>query len=262
MLTMPFMADPLEKLLRGEKWQTRRRVKANVPDYVHGLTCFLADPRLWVDVDGLPFEVQAPLIAGNTVGVLEPWGPDGDPNAMPVEEIRYWLHIERVRVEALQSISDDGAQAEGYPNAKAFLAGPWASKTIAKYGNPLVWVYDVRLLPDSPIKRIQYRAQAMFPQVELWLSKELEGFAIDRLIVPGRERRQGIGSRVLTFLLAEADKHGMPVFLTAQGNPEWGTTSNRRLAHFYRRFGFVPNKGPNKEWRTNYTMVRPAQRDR
>lgn len=70
-------------------------------------------------------------------------------------------------------------------------------------------------------------------------------------------RNQGIGTKVMHFLCAYADEHNLTIGLTpADRNKNSGTTSSARLYKFYSRFGFVRNKGRNKNYRTSNTMFR------
>lgn len=50
-----------------------------------------------------------------------------------------------------------------------------------------------------------------------------------------------------------ADKVGKPILLSPSS--DFGG-SKTRLVKFYRRFGFVPNKGRNKDYRFSQTMIR------
>lgn len=71
---------------------------------------------------------------------------------------------------------------------------------------------------------------------------------------PGHHRA-GIGSRLLTALLAEADRHGGPVFLEVR-------TDNEPAIALYRRFGFHPLGVRKRYYQPSgadaYTMCRPV----
>ena len=67
--------------------------------------------------------------------------------------------------------------------------------------------------------------------------------------VPKANRKQGIGTKVMDELIRYADKVDKVIVLTpGQHDPEHGTTSRGRLIKFYKRFGFVENKGRNKNF--------------
>jgi ribosomal protein S18 acetylase RimI-like enzyme len=67
------------------------------------------------------------------------------------------------------------------------------------------------------------------------------------------KRGQGVGSQVMKELLDYAQKIGYRVTLTP--SKDLGATSVNRLKNFYKRFGFVSNKGRNKDFRISDTMI-------
>jgi GNAT superfamily N-acetyltransferase len=75
--------------------------------------------------------------------------------------------------------------------------------------------------------------------------------------VPKGKRKQGIGSAAMKHLTAYADKHGHRIRLDlADRDYSFGTTSKNRLRRFYGRFGFVSNKGRNKDFTIRSSMYR------
>lgn len=75
------------------------------------------------------------------------------------------------------------------------------------------------------------------------------GLKLDMLAVPRGERGLGRGSAAMQDLVDYADRRGLTVRLTpALKDPRWGTTSRKRLVRFYKRFGFVENKGRYKDF--------------
>ena len=99
-----------------------------------------------------------------------------------------------------------------------------------------------------------------------WEDRGVDMFAADSnggditlhsLIVPKGRRKQGLGTEAMTSLAAYADQHGQRVILTVgQRDDHHGTTSSSRLRKFYKRFGFVENKGRNKDYRISASMYR------
>lgn len=77
--------------------------------------------------------------------------------------------------------------------------------------------------------------------------------SLDEIVVPKEQRGSGVGTRVMEEIVAEADRNGWTVALTPS-NAKGGSVT--RLREFYRRFGFVPNKGRNKDFRTTQAYVR------
>lgn len=64
-----------------------------------------------------------------------------------------------------------------------------------------------------------------------------------------KSQGQGNGSRAMAALCEYADRNQRLIWLSvAEKNKETGTTSKGRLKQFYKRFGFVENKGRNKRF--------------
>lgn len=74
-----------------------------------------------------------------------------------------------------------------------------------------------------------------------------------RALYPG----QGDGTRLLSDLTAVADIKGWTLTLTPDTG--LGATSVRRLKRFYKRFGFVENKGKNTDFTISDSMLRLPQ---
>lgn len=79
--------------------------------------------------------------------------------------------------------------------------------------------------------------------------------------VPREMRKQGIGTAALRDIVDYADQSGMRLTLTpGLKDSRHGTTSRGRLVDFYKQFGFVENKGRNKDFTISEGMYRPAKR--
>jgi GNAT superfamily N-acetyltransferase len=74
-----------------------------------------------------------------------------------------------------------------------------------------------------------------------------------RIVVPKSERGQGAGSAFMSDLVQEADADGALLKLTASS--DFGG-NKRRLIDFYKRFGFVENKGRNRDFEVFGGMYR------
>jgi predicted GNAT family N-acyltransferase len=77
---------------------------------------------------------------------------------------------------------------------------------------------------------------------------------LSRIEVPKELRNSGIGSDVMNQIVNYADSTGNKVALTP--STDFGATSVSRLKDFYKKFGFVENKGKNKDFTTRETMYR------
>lgn len=67
------------------------------------------------------------------------------------------------------------------------------------------------------------------------------------------KRGNGLGSIVMKEILNFAQKHNFRVTLTP--SKDLGATSVARLIKFYKNFGFILNKGRNKDFRISDTMI-------
>lgn len=84
---------------------------------------------------------------------------------------------------------------------------------------------------------------------------------LEDLVVPKGQRKQGVGSAFMGDLVEMADRLGKRVVLTTGVRDDaTGTTSASRLKKFYKRFGFVENKG--KDFTVSENMLRaPKSRE-
>jgi hypothetical protein len=93
--------------------------------------------------------------------------------------------------------------------------------------------------------------------VEVFTFEKGDKIFLETLIVPKDIRKQGTGTDVLNDLIEYADSTGKRIELTPAVKDDYqGTTSRSRLIKFYKRFGFVENKGRNKDFTTSKSMYR------
>jgi GNAT superfamily N-acetyltransferase len=79
---------------------------------------------------------------------------------------------------------------------------------------------------------------------------------LSRIVVPEGQREQGTGTAALQALVDYADRTGQRVVLSPSA--DFGG-NKKRLMEFYKRFGFVENKGRNKDFAVSETMIREPQ---
>ena len=110
---------------------------------------------------------------------------------------------------------------------------------------------NVRLKPKVSI---QDTIQSKYPDVSVDLFGDSEkGYELSKIVVPKGSREQGTGTKVMEDILSLADAQGARVSLTPDS--AFGG-SKPRLKKFYKKFGFVDNKGSNKDFTTRNTMYR------
>lgn len=94
-----------------------------------------------------------------------------------------------------------------------------------------------------------------FADVDLYISPEHNGRSeLTKIVIPKAQRGTGHGSQVMAHVIHWADKHGIVLSLTPA--TDFGGSSVARLKRFYKRFGFVENKGRNRDYEISDTMYR------
>lgn len=145
-----FNTEMVRAILDGRKDATRRIVKGFIPDdAVWGYTAFT--PKWYISCRGTFADgygekfFKLPCDPGDILYVRETWkkAPNGyyyyetwqrddiadvtkwKPSIhMPKEAARIWLKVTDVRVERLQSITEDGAKSEGAIDNRGFIHSP------------------------------------------------------------------------------------------------------------------------------------------
>ena len=128
---------------------------------------------------------------------------------------------------------------------------------------PMVIGNDGYLLDGN--HRLQaYEAQGI-KTVKAYVGEEVEvslhgdakkGYVLSKIEVSGDERNAGQGTKEIQNIVDRMDREGAIIALTP--DDAFGGNKNR-LIKFYKRFGFVPNKGRNKDFRFRETMIRYPQ---
>lgn len=128
----------------------------------------------------------------------------------------------------------DYGQAAGYGILAALGAVPGVGKAASKIDDV------IRFAEDAGVK--------------LYLSKRGGNVAVNLIEVPKEMRSTGIGSDIMNRLSSAADDEGLKLTLTPDASR--GATSVGRLKDFYKRFGFVENKGRAKDFEISDAMYR------
>lgn len=90
-------------------------------------------------------------------------------------------------------------------------------------------------------------------QIELDIYEFPTHIELKRIVVPEELRGQGIGTQVLEDLIKYAQSVDKPIFTTPSSS--FGG-SKSRLTKFYKSFGFKPNSGSNRDFRSRESMVK------
>lgn len=95
-----------------------------------------------------------------------------------------------------------------------------------------------------------------FPGLKLDLMGNGSVVTLSRIVIPEDGRQSGRGTEVMQEITKWADESGKKLALTPSA--DFGG-NKARLVGFYKRFGFVENKGKNKDYEVSESMVRDPQ---
>ena len=102
------------------------------------------------------------------------------------------------------------------------------------------------------------KAEFQLRDLSMFLSRG--NLKLNMIAVSRTNQGKGTGTQVMSRIVAFADANGLRTILSP-GLPDdgFGTTSRSRLVQFYKRFGFVENKGRNKDFTISEGMYRAPQ---
>ena len=95
-------------------------------------------------------------------------------------------------------------------------------------------------------------------KLDVFEDKKSGVLELSRIVVP--EKSKGVGSSIMDELSNYADSTGQT--MTLSPTTDFGGSSKSRLTNFYKRFGFVQNKGRNKDYSFRNTMYRAPKVDK
>ena len=95
--------------------------------------------------------------------------------------------------------------------------------------------------------------QEQFPNVDFSLSQRGNQATLSKVVIPKSQREQGIGTEFMQALTKAADDDAAQLALSPSA--DFGG-SKARLIDFYKRFGFVPNKGKSIDFTISESMRR------
>ena len=105
----------------------------------------------------------------------------------------------------------------------------------------------------NPVGMVSNTLMSKYPKVALDIAESPNAIDLSKIVVPKELRNQGIGSSVMQDLIDYADSTGKQVRLSPSSDFGGSPT---RLKKFYKEFGFVDNRGRNKDFSTRETMIR------
>ena len=143
-----------------------------------------------------------------------------------------------------------GEGAQAYGHGMYFAESPDVAK---EYQKALSNNLDARKLDD-----VRYAWNKSGVEIDAYPSRNNE-INLSRIVVDKSKRNQGLGTAAMQDLIQYADDTGKTIKLSP--STDFGGTSVNRLKDFYKRLGFVENKGKNKDFTISELMYkRPETR--
>ena len=167
-----------------------------------------------------------------------------------------------------RGLSAERIKTSGGPGSRAgYPRGNEATSTaLSEAGIPGIKYYDQgsrgagegtrnMVLFDDLAKRAKVlkRNDEAIAQPSVDLRKRDNMWELSKIETPLELRGKGLADAELTKILEEADAAGVPIGLTP--STAFGANKNK-LTKWYKRHGFVPNKGRNKNFLTRESMIR------
>lgn len=172
-----------------------------------------------------------------------------------------------VRAEIKDQLNAAGHSSPAVNDTYATLASSYYAVRAAQLGISPREMYD-----RSPLKVVgESMSGGQFNQGrdlaglrQQWADAGIEGdisekgdvITLSRIVVPESERGAGKGTAAMQALIDYADSTGQHIALTPSS--DFGG-NKKRLTDFYKRFGFVENKGKNRAFSTSESMYRQAK---
>ena len=142
---------------------------------------------------------------------------------------------------------------------------PGLGKTIAALGMaaPLARMGKAARQADLPKEAVEEFGEQVLQKhglADLEIYEVGDDIKISMIAVPKGQQGQGIGSAAMQDIVDFADQHGKRLILTPGPiESRWGQTSTASQKRFYKKFGFVENKGDDKDFRIKDSMYRAPQ---
>ena len=175
---------------------------------------------------------------GNVIGTLFS-GPDTDGKWVGSVEVRPDMRRQGIATALYNEMENfSGAKMKPAEKNSADAQAFWKSRS------------PEQLNPKSISEKYKQSG------VESSITERPNEITLQKVIVPKEARGAGVGSRFMNDLIQYADEQGKTVSLTPSA--DFGG-NKARLTEFYKRFGFVENKGKNKDYEISEAMYRPKK---
>lgn len=103
---------------------------------------------------------------------------------------------------------------------------------------------------STEVQKLEDDLKVKYPSIDklgIYMDKRKNSLFLSDLYVKDQFRGTGVGSAVMRDIVAYADSRKLPIVLIPE--PESETRSSlTKLINFYKKFGFVLNKGKNVDY--------------
>jgi len=119
-------------------------------------------------------------------------------------------------------------------------------------------IFEVVAVTEDAAKALAAQLETKYNLQTLDLFTGKDGtIELSSIVVNKEDRKSGTGSAVMQELIKFADANSSRIVLDPSN--DLGGSSRSRLVKFYKQFGFVENKGRNKDYSTRAGMFRDPQ---
>lgn len=106
-------------------------------------------------------------------------------------------------------------------------------------------------IPDieNKVATLERTLQGLYPEIDrigVYYDHNNNSLFISDLYIKQEHRGQGIGSKIMSSVTQFADNLKLPIVLIPESDDD--NVSNKDLINFYKKFGFVINKGKQKDY--------------
>jgi GNAT superfamily N-acetyltransferase len=192
------------------------------------------------------------------------------------ENTSEYVEAQEIYTQVRDQLIDTGAVTPANASVMAQLVPAWATATARRQGKTVQQVYqESGLTIEGPTtgERARLEAEQVLTQegistadvqssfqeegVDVRLRGEGDVVTLDKIVVLKDQRETGIGTAAMQRMIDWADVNDKTIALTP--SEDFGGTV-KRLKEFYKRLGFVENKGRNKDFEISELMYRKPQR--
>lgn len=236
--------DPVKWELKDKRWSERTKNKAELVSE-HGEYSLYNE-----QLDEGAAEIHAVTADGRVIGTAF-YGENESGNLEVAAEVRPGERRKGVASTMYDAVeSQTGRKAEPAPTRSADATAFWNDR------RPGSVTTLNQSAPGQTTRELSAQLEAEFPGLKLDLLGTGDRITLSRITLPKEGRGQGAGTAVMQRVAEWADQNGKTIGLTPSG--DFGG-SKSRLPGFYKRFGFVENKGKNRDFEVSESMYRKSR---